>query len=83
MTTEGAKLHALTVCLNYGDYLQEILRNKTHFDSWTVVTCRSDEHTKEICAAAGLKAVVTEYAGPEGASFDSAFANASGGVKSG
>lgn len=76
MTTKGQKLHALTVCVHYADYLWEVLSNHHHFEDCTVVTCRDDQQTKDLCAAAGLRVIESDYAGPSGACFDSAFAKA-------
>lgn|SRR5277367_2369315 len=44
------KIEAVTVCMNYGDFLAHTMPlNKPHFDNWIVVTTPQDLHTKDVC----------------------------------
>lgn len=44
------KLEAITVCVNYSDFLEITLpRNIKHFDSYYVVTSTTDETTVDVC----------------------------------
>lgn len=44
------KLQAITVCVNYSDFLEHTLRTNAHqFDRWVVVTDLDDDRTREIC----------------------------------
>lgn len=42
-------INALTVCINYSDYLSCILSNSQIFDSWTIITIPEDEGTISLC----------------------------------
>ena len=42
-------LNAVTVCVNYGDFLIHAVQNKPCFDRWMVVTVPEDEETVGIC----------------------------------
>ena len=44
------KLEALTICVNYSDYLERIIPyNKNYFDKWIIITTYEDEDTLKIC----------------------------------
>ena len=44
------KLSAITVCINYSDYLKiSIEANLTHFDEWIIITSPQDKATIELC----------------------------------
>ena len=67
-------LTAVTVCVNYSDYLAEVVdRNRVHFDEWIIVTCPSDESTARLCREKGLTCIVSDVTGPAGEAFDSAY----------
>lgn len=43
-------IEAVTVCINYGDFLAAVAPfNRHHFRQWTVVTTPADEETREVC----------------------------------
>ena len=70
------KLTAVTVCVNYADFLAQTVSNRDYFDDWIVVTCREDEATRGLCAAHGMRVHVSEQLGPWGDCFDSAYLKA-------
>jgi hypothetical protein len=44
------KLEAITICVNYSDYLERIIPyNINYFDKWVIVTTYEDEDTLRIC----------------------------------
>ena len=44
------KIEAVTVCVNYGDFLAVTAEWNRHlFDQWVVVTTPDDELTREVC----------------------------------
>lgn len=54
-------LEAVTVCINYGDFLEEIVPfNQDVFDKWVIVTTESDRHTKAICHRHSIPYVMTD-----------------------
>ena len=57
------KIEAVTVCMNYGDFLAHSAPlNKPHFDDWVIVTLPNDKHTIEVCNYYGLKYITTHIA---------------------
>jgi len=55
------KIEAITVCMNYGDFLAYSMPlNKQHFDKWIVVTLPDDRHTQEVCRYYGVQ-YITSY----------------------
>ena len=63
------KLYAVTICINYADYLECAVRNARHFDEWVVVTCKKDKRTQELCKKHGMKCVVSKLLKPDGRDF--------------
>ena len=63
------KLYAVTICINYADYLECAVRNVRHFDEWVVVTCKRDKRTQELCKKHGMKCVVSKLLKPDGKDF--------------
>jgi hypothetical protein len=54
-------LEAVTVCVNYADFLEETIpHNLPQLDLWTVVTTPEDERTQGVCARYGLRCLKTE-----------------------
>lgn len=54
-------IEAVTVCVNYGDFLKAIVPfNLPSFDRWIVVTEAKDEETRMICAKYGLTCLLSE-----------------------
>lgn len=66
-------LTAITVCVNYADYLAHILRNKEHFERWIIVTPPQDTATQRLCREHRLDCLISDTAGPFGEMFDSAY----------
>ena len=64
-------IHAVCVCVDYGDYLAWALpHNRRHFDSFTVVTTGEDAETRRICERYGAAVVLTERLHHNGSAFD-------------
>lgn len=53
------KITAITVCVNYADFLTHCLQNKEVFDEWIIVTDNKDKDTKELCDKHGLTCIQT------------------------
>jgi len=69
------KIEAVTVCVNYADFLAHtIVWNKPCFDRWVIVTDSEDQRTRDICEHHHVECVTTDsfYSG------DRAFAKACG-----
>lgn len=64
------KIEALTVCVNYSDFLVHCIKaNKQHFDKWVIVTDTKDQKTKDLCDEHGLICVQTDVFYEDGARF--------------
>lgn len=62
------KLSCVITCINYSDYLDEVLPvNRRHFDELIVVTDRVDERTLNVCKRHGVKCVQSDRAHVKGA----------------
>lgn len=49
------KLEAVTVCINYSDFLKHVIdNNKKFFDKWVIVTTSDDRETQELCKRSGV-----------------------------
>lgn len=48
-------LQAVTVSVNYGDYLSNIVSNKNYFDKWLIVTIETDRETVDVCKKNGIE----------------------------
>ena len=54
-------LEAVTVCVQYADFLAETVRyNAQHFHCWVIVTAPSDKETLELCRKRNLQCVVMD-----------------------
>ena len=54
------KIEAVTVCVNYADFLDVALRwNKHLFDRWIVVTNPADKETRAVCHRHGVQVLLT------------------------
>ncbi len=54
-------LEAVTVCVNYSDFLKETIPfNMPLFDRWVIVTTPQDTDTRELCRRYGLRCIVTD-----------------------
>lgn len=66
-------IEAVTVCVNYGDFLVHTLpHNKKHFNKYVVVTSTSDTFTKKICDFFEVECVQTDVFYSDGQSFNKA-----------
>src|ERR1700710_2150336 len=55
------KLEAISISVNYADFLDEmLLRNMHHFDTFVVVTTHADKATQAVCAKHGVICVPTD-----------------------
>lgn len=59
---------AITVCVNYADYFQHIVGNRSEFDSWLIVTHEDDKDTINLCNKHSL-----DYCFSERVSLDGGF----------
>lgn len=68
------KIQALTVSVNYADFLECIAPNVKHFDRWLVVTHESDLRTQEVCRRWGMEVLLSRRLYEGGAAFHKAAA---------
>ena len=64
------KLQAVTVCINYSDFLECILDNRAYFDRWVIMTVEEDATTIAFCAKHGLECIPSKTLKPDGSDFD-------------
>jgi len=56
------KIEAVSVCLNYDDFLEQTIRvNQSLFDDWVVVTSQSDTATIAVCTRYGVRTAFCPY----------------------
>ncbi|MDQ3624972.1 MAG: glycosyltransferase family 2 protein [Verrucomicrobiota bacterium] len=67
------KLQAVTICINYADFLECIVRNQRHFDRWIIVTVPEDHETIAVCRRHGLEFLFSRVLRPDGRDFHSSF----------
>lgn len=64
-------LEAITVCVNYGDFLVQTLpRNKYLFDHYVIITDSKDYFTKKICDTYNVRCIQTDVFYENGDSFN-------------
>jgi hypothetical protein len=64
-------LEAITVCVGYSDFLEEIIPfNIPHFDRWVIVTSDDDISTRELCRKHNLEVLISRDHKLDGASFN-------------
>lgn len=68
------KIQALTVSVNYADYLECIAPNRHHFDRWLVVTDEHDTRTRAVCDRFGMEVLFSKRLYEGGAAFHKAAA---------
>jgi len=68
------KIQALTVSVNYADFLECIAPNRRHFDRWLVVTDEKDARTQEVCRRHGMDVLFSKRLYEKGAAFHKAAA---------
>ncbi len=57
-----SRFEAVTVCLDYADFLDQAMpANLPHFDDWVVVTSRDDESTLRVCERHGVRTIFCPY----------------------
>lgn len=71
MTSE--RLTAITVCIDYADYLEAISDNRNHFDRWIIVTSASDYATIAVCQRHDLEFITPTCASDTESPFDAAY----------
>lgn len=60
-------LEAVTVCINYGDFLREVAPfNRAVFDRWIIVTTPDDKETRDVCFKYGLDTVISKQGTRDG-----------------
>ncbi len=67
------KLQAVTVCINYADYLECIAANRRHFDKWVIVTVKHDHRTIAVCKRFNLEYVISRVLRRDGKDFHAAY----------
>jgi len=68
------KIQALSVSVNYADFLECVAPNIQHFDRWLVVTVEEDTRTQEVCRRWGLDVLISKRLYKDGATFHKAAA---------
>ena len=62
-------IDAITVSIDYSDYLEQIVSNKDKFDRWLIVTHWSDKKTIEVCKKYNLEYILSKEIYADGACF--------------
>ena len=61
MLAKKLLLEAVTVCVNYADFLEETIPyNLPQIDLWTIVTTPEDTQTQNLCTRYGLRCLKTD-----------------------
>lgn len=69
------RFEAVTVCLQYADFLEHSIRaNQAHFDDWVVVTSKEDQDTLRVCERYGVRIAFCPYFKKNASSFNKALA---------
>ncbi len=68
------KIQALTVSVNYADFLECVAPNVRHFDRWLVVTDESDTRTQDVCRRWGMEVLFSKRLYANDAAFHKAAA---------
>jgi glycosyltransferase involved in cell wall biosynthesis len=63
------KIDAITVSIDYSDYLEQIVGNKDKFDRWLIVTHESDVKAIEVCKKYNLDYILSKEIYANGACF--------------
>jgi len=67
------RIEVVTVCVDYADFLEEIVHeNHALFDDWVIVTSKDDKATLKVCERHGLRPVLCPYFDKGAATFDKA-----------
>jgi hypothetical protein len=62
-------IDAITVSIDYSDYLEQIVSNKDKFDRWLIVTHWSDKKTIEVCKNHNLEYILSKEIYANGSCF--------------
>jgi hypothetical protein len=62
-------IDAITVSIDYSDYLEQIVRNRDKFNRWLIVTHWSDKKTINLCEKYSLDYILSEEIYADGACF--------------
>lgn len=54
------RVSAITVSINYADYLSQCISNRKHLDDWLIVTAPDDSKTLELCSDNHLDVLTTD-----------------------
>ena len=54
------RLEAVTICINYSDFLKETLSNRQHFDKWIIITDLQDKATQNLCKKYNIECIATD-----------------------
>lgn len=66
-------IEAVTVCVNYSDFLAYTLPlNKQHFDHWVIITTKEDKETQRLCRYHNVECLVTDKFTEGGDAFNKA-----------
>lgn len=63
------RISAVTVCIDYSDYLEKILPNRDLLDDWIIVTHQSDKKTIQLCEKNELQYILSRDIYYNGANF--------------
>lgn len=64
------KIEAVTVCVDYGDFLSQVAsHNRRSLDRWIVVTSPKDEETRSVCTKHSMDIVLSDEFHREGNDF--------------
>lgn len=66
-------VEAVTICINYADYLRGVLDNRHHLDRWIILTVNSDTETQRLCEEFGLECRIASCLAADGSDFHAAF----------
>ena len=73
MMAPTLRIHAVTVCNGYSDFLEHTARvNQNCFDNWIIVTTQEDKGTLAVCERYGLRVAYCPYFTRYGSSFNKA-----------
>ena len=54
------KIEAVTVCVDYSQYLAKVISNKDKLDRWVIVTHKSDTATIKLCVDNGIEFICSK-----------------------
>jgi hypothetical protein len=67
------KIEAVSVCVDYGDYLAQVApHNRRLLDRWIVVTRPRDKETQEVCARNSIECITSDDFERDGGNFSKA-----------